>query len=171
MAGASLAEQPRWFRLAAGVLVVALVGLLGTAAWLHRGGDDDDAPGAGSSAAVLVAAREGAVLFFSIAPETIEQSVDDLLARSTGAFRTDYEAARDQLVEQVQTKGVSTEAVVPADGLALEYLTADRAQVLVALDTTTTLPSGATELDNHRVRVQLSVVDGTWLVSALEQVG
>lgn len=171
MADASLAGQPRWFRLASGALVVALVGSLAAAGWWHWRDDGDGGTEGDSSAAVLVAAREGAVLFFSIAPETIEQSVDDLLARSTGAFRTDYEAARDQLVEQVQTKGVSTEAVVPADGLALEYLTADRAQVLAALDTTTTLPSGATELDNHRVRVQLSLVDGAWLVSALEQVG
>lgn len=149
-------------------LAVMLVALLGASAWLWYDGRGSD-----RSAAASTTARTAASTFFTLDAADVNATVDAMLALSTGEFRTDYEAQRDRLVEEVESKGLKVSAAVPDNGAALEFLDGDRAQVLVAVDATTTLPDGGTETNNYRVRVRLSWVDdeAAWRVSGLEQVG
>lgn len=149
-------------------LAVVLVALLGASAWLWYDGRESD-----RSAAASTTARTAASTFFTLDAADVDATVDAMLALSTGEFRTDYEAQRDRLVEEVESKGLKVTADVPDNGAALEFLDGDRAQVLVAVDATTTLPDGGTETNNYRVRVRLSWVDdeAAWRVSGLEQVG
>lgn len=148
------------------LLALVLVALLVTAGWLAYDARERD-----RSAAAASVGREAATTFFTLDPADVDSSIDRLLDLSTGQFRSDYAEQRDALIEQVRSKGISVTATVPEQGLALEHLTRTRSQVLVAVDTTTSLPDGSAETDNYRVRVLLSLVDDRWLVSGLEQVG
>lgn len=149
-------------------LAAVLVALLAASSWLWYDGRVPD-----RSAAASTTGRTAASTFFTLDADDVDATVDAMLELSTGEFRTDYEAQRDRLVEEVESKGLKVSADVPDDGTALEFLDGDRAQVLVAVDATTTLPDGSTETNNYRVRVRLSWVDDAdaWLVSGLEQVG
>lgn len=154
-------------RLLPALLVVALLVLLGISARLaYVDRDSGDA-----AAAAATTGRSAATTFFTLDAEDPDAGIDRLLAMSTGQFRTDYEALRDQLVAQIQEKGLSVAVAVPDGGTALEFLDEQHAQVLVAVDTTTSLSAGGTELDNYRIRVVLNRVDDTWLVAGVEQVG
>lgn len=150
-----------------GVLAVVLAALLATSAWLvlDQRGDDDH------RGAATTAARRAGVTFFSLDHEDAATQIDQLLAMSTGAFRSDYRAQRAALVEQVESKRLTVTGRVPEHGTALEFLSSSRAQVLVAVDTTTALTNGRDQKSAYRIRVVLSRVDAKWLVSGLEQVG
>lgn len=151
------------------LLAIALLTLLGTSARLWYDGRDPAT--SATSAAASTIGRTAATTFFTLDSSDVNAGIDRLLEMSTGQFRTEYAALRDRLVEQVEKKGLAVTATVPDRGTALEFLDDRRAQVLVAIDTTTTLGDGGTELDNYRVRVVLARVDDTWLVSGMEQVG
>jgi len=152
------------------VSVAVLVAVLAacTWVWVDRGSADEDGD---RTAAAAATGREAAGLFFSLDPTDVDAGIDQLLAISTGTFATDYAAQRDTLTEQVESKGLTVTATVPAGGVALEHVTDTVAQVLVAVDTSTALRDGSTELDNYRVRVRLALVDDRWRVSGVEQVG
>lgn len=164
-------DRPRGARvLALGLpllLATVLCGLLATTAWFWydgRRGDD-------GRAAAATAGRTAALLFFSLDHHDVGANVDRLLGRSTGSFKKEYAAQRARLEQQVQAKQLSVKATVPDNGTALEFLSPRRAQVLVAVDTTTTLAGGRSEKSAFRTRVVLSLVGDRWLVSGLEQVG
>lgn len=149
------------------LLATVLVGLLATSAWFWydaRRGDD-------GKAAALTAGRSAAVLFFSLDQNHVRANVDQLLARSTGSFKKEYAAQRGRLESQVRAKQLTVTASVANNGTALEFLSPVRAQVLVAVDTTTRIPGGHSEKSAYRTRVVLSRVGDRWLVSGLEQVG
>lgn len=147
-----------------GALVLALVSLLAVSGvlWLgQRSTVEDGAP---------EAAREAAVTFFSVDYRHAEDDVAAVEELATGEFRTDYAAERDDLVAAVTRKKLVVTAEVPDDGVATEYAGPERAQVLVAVDVTTTTRTGGSAHARYRTRVELTLVDGTWLVSGLEKV-
>lgn len=161
--------RPRVRVLAVGLpllLATVLVGLLATSAWFWFDGRRDD-----GRAAAVTAGRSAAVLFFSLDHNHVSADVDRLLARSTGSFKREYAAQRSVLEQQVEAKQLTVKATVPTKGTALEFLSPQRAQVLVAVDTTTTLAGGRSERSAYRTRVVLSHVGDRWLVAGLEQVG
>ncbi len=147
------------------LLVAALVALLGTSAylWQERRAELDQG--------AVEVARQHAESFFSLDHRDPDNSIDAMLALSTDEFQEKYEARRDQMVAQLEQKQVVATASVPEDGAAVEYLHGDRAEVLVAVDVTTASRSQGSETQRYRARVELSRVDGEWLVSAINQVG
>jgi Mce-associated membrane protein len=162
------ARIPAW-TLPIGVpllLVVVLVALLSTSAWFWSNGRSDE----GQPAAVT-AGRTAAVTFFSLDHDHPGANIEKLLRSSTGSFRSEYAAQRSRLEKEVQSKQLAVTAKVADNGTAVEFFSARRAQVLVAVDTTTTLPGGRSEKASYRTRVVLSRVGERWLVAGLEQVG
>ena len=105
--------RPRWFLAACVALAVVAVALLGVGLWI--GGEDDEP--VDRSAAARTSGREAAELFFTLDPEGVETTIDELVARSTGAFKTEYAGTKAKLVEQVRSKGITTEVEVLADGV------------------------------------------------------
>lgn len=147
-------------------LAVLLVALLATSAVLWQRQRDDD-----RSPAVLSSATTAVTTFFSLDHSTIEQDLDAMAALTTGDFAKAYGEQRDALAEQVTTKQLVVSATVLDDAVALEYVHEDDAQVLVAVDTTTTDEQGAASVDHYRMRVVLVRSDDAWKVSDLEQIG
>ena len=151
--------------LAALAVVVLVAGVL--AFVLTRGDDHDN-----GQAALMVAARTGAVDFFSLDYRHADDDVDRVLALATGKFKTQYAAQRKQIVDGVVKKKLVVTAAIPEDGAALEFLSARKAQVLVAVDVTTSATTGsAATPDRYRTRVELTRVGDKWLISGLNQVG
>lgn len=146
-------------------LAVLLVALLGASAYLWQDQREELDQGA------VEVARAQAASFFSLDHRDPDRSIDEMLELSTDDFREDYEARRDQIVTNLVEKKLVVTASVPEDGAAVEYLGGDRAQVLVAVDVTTARGSSGSESQRYRTRVELSRVDGDWLVSAINQVG
>lgn len=165
-------DRPRpWVRALADrapvLLGTVLAGLLVTSGWFwYEGRGSDD-----GRAAAVTAGRSAALLFFSLDHTHVHADVNRLLAGSTGSFRKEYAAQRSDLEKQVEAKRLTVHATAPTHGTALEFLSPRRAQVLVAVNTTTTLDGGHSERSAYRTRVVLSHVGGRWLVAGLEQVG
>jgi hypothetical protein len=152
--------------LLAGALALALVALVVTASlvWLDtRPRTDDDG-------AVGVAQRAVRTLNGLDYLEA-EESLDRVLEMATGKYERDYERDRDEIIRNLVDKKLTLTATIPEGGTALEYLGEEKAQVLVAVDVTTTAASGASETQLRRARVVLEWVDDEWLVSDLQEVG
>ncbi|KRA28025.1 MULTISPECIES: hypothetical protein [unclassified Nocardioides] len=147
------------------VLVAVMLALLGTSAYLWQDRRTDLDQG------VVEVAREHAELFFSLDHRDPDRSIDKMLALSTADFKKSYAARRDQVVAQLKEKEVVATANVPEDGAAIEFLDDTHAQVLVALNVTTASRSQGSEDQRYRARIELARVDGSWLVSAINQVG
>lgn len=147
-------------------LAALLVALLTTSALLWQRQRDDD-----RSPAVLSSATTAVTTFFSLDHARIEQDLDAMAALTTGDFAAAYGEQRDALAEQVTTKQLVVSAKVLDGGVAMEYLHDDDAQVLVAVDTTTTDSQGASTVDHYRMRVVLLRTEDAWKVSDLEQIG
>ena len=147
------------------VLAVVLAALLAasTVLWLQQRERLD--PGA------VAVAREQARNFFSLDYRHADKDVDRVLALATGKFKKEYAASRKDVVAAVEKKKLVVSATVPKDGAAVEYLHGDSAQVLVAADVTTQNSAGASDEVRYRTRIELDRVDGTWLVSGVNQVG
>lgn len=148
------------------LLVALLVALLSaTALQLADDGDDPDPAGA------VVAAQRAATTFFTLDHATIEEDVERMLTLATGDFRDEYAAQSDTLVDRVREGQLVVSADLAPSGTAVEHLTGDRAQILVAVDATTTLPDQSTEETRYRTRIRLELVDERWLVAGVEEVG
>ena len=150
-----------------GALSVVLLALVAwpTVLVIDRRGDDDLDQGA------VEVARQQAKNFFSLDYRHVDDDIEALLELATDDFRTKYAAKQDKLVDAIVKNKVVETATVPEDGAAVEYLSDDRAQVLVAVDVTIASGSRGSERSRPRTRIKLSRVDGEWLVSDIDQVG
>jgi Mce-associated membrane protein len=142
------------------LLVVVLVALLAASLVLWLGQRRSLDQGA------AVAARQEALNFFGLDYRHADQDLDAVLSLATGDFKSEYAAKRDQLAKSLADKKVVMTAEVPSDGTALEFETDSAATVLVAVDVTTNAVT-----NRYRARIDLTKVDGTWLVSGVDQVG
>jgi Mce-associated membrane protein len=162
---ASAASRDPWRAwLVPGLLSVLLIGLLATSATLWS--RQQEAIDSG----VLVVAREQATNFFSLDHRHPDEDVDRVLDLATGTFKKDYAAKRKEIVSGVRRKKLIVTAHVPPDGVAVEFQSDHHAQAIVAVNVTTTA-GGTTEEARYRTRLKLSRVNGSWLVSAVNQVG
>lgn len=159
------------------ILSLVLVALLVTSAVLWVGRDDtvdrDDsfgAPGA-ASLGMVVAAKQGAISFFSLDYRRVQEDVDAVIAQSTGDFKDEYREQSAEVVASVTKQKLVTEAVVPTDGVAVEYAHGDEGQVLVAVDVTKTQGTAEPVVQRNRARVTVTKVGDEWLVSNIQEVG
>lgn len=172
-------STPAWRRpwFLPSLLSLLLAALLVTSAVLWVGRDDtvvrDDAVGApaGASVGMVVAAKQGATSFFSLDYRHVQDDVDAVIASATGDFKTEYAEQSAGVVADVTAKKLVTEAVVPDDGVAVEYAHGDDGQVLVAVDVTKTQGSAEPSVQRTRARITLERVGGTWLVANIQEVG
>lgn len=159
---AGRAMRSRWTTMALGVAVAGTV-TANLVVWhaKHRT----------SETGALAVARQEALNFFTLDYRHVHQDTSDVLALATGSFSDTYAAQRATIETGVTSKKLAVSAAVPEDAVAVEYLHGDTAQVLVAVDTTTTLPTGASDAARYRTRLVLQKAHGTWRVSQFNQVG
>ncbi|RYJ05077.1 MAG: hypothetical protein EON52_13465 [Actinomycetales bacterium] len=160
-----------WWRTSTALKVLAgllVAGLVAVIVVVVRGNDDDSSGPADAGA--LVVARQEALNFFTIDYRHPEEDVAKVLELATGAFKDEYAAKQAQLIAQIKKEKVVTTASVPEGGVAVEFLHGNEARILVAVDVDQA--SGAKVFANrNRARIVLNVVDGRWLVTAVNQVG
>lgn len=172
-------STPAWNRpwFVPTVLVVVLVALLVTSAVLWVGREDsvdrDDSVGAPGSASlgIVVAAKQGAISFFSLDYRHVQEDVDAVIALATGDFKSEYAEQSAGVVTDVTKQKLVTVAAVPTDGVAVEYAHGDEGQVLVAVDVTKTQGTGEPVVQRNRARITLILFDERWLISNIQEVG
>jgi Mce-associated membrane protein len=152
-------------------LAVVLLGSAGFASWLYltqfRPDRETDSAVAGET---IRAASDGAVALLSYAPETMDKDFAGAKSHLTGDFLNYYsQFTHDIVTPAVQQKAVKTSATIVQS--AVSELKPDSAVVLVFLNQTTTSkenPNGSFTASS--VKVGLTKVDGSWLISAFDPV-
>jgi Mce-associated membrane protein len=153
------------------VLAVMLVASGSVAAWLYftqYHPNQQTGPAAEESA--LQAAKDGAVALLSYAPNTLDADLTAAKSHLTGEFLTYYSKFTDQIVKPAATekKVQTTASVVRA---AVSDMQPDKATVLAFINQTTVSaerPDPA--LANSSVLINLTKVDGTWLISEFKPI-
>jgi Mce-associated membrane protein len=153
------------------VLVVLLLGSAGLASWaylvqLRPDQQTNDAV----ATATIKAASEGTVALLSYSPETLDKDFAAAKGHLTGDFLSYYtQFTQDIVSPAAKQKQVKTSAAVVK--AAVSELTPDSAVVLVFLNQTTTSkdnPDGS--FSGSAVKVGLTKVNGTWLISKFDPV-
>lgn len=131
--------------VAAGLVVVVSLGLLGASGWMiwqHRQVAAEEQ----RSAEFAAAARQGVVTLMSLNFNRAEEDVKRILDNTTGDFRKDFESQAGDFVKVAQDSKVITETIVNA--AAVDKMTRDTATVLVAA--TTNVSNAASEEQQPR---------------------
>nr|WP_245717391.1 twin-arginine translocation pathway signal [Nocardia jejuensis] len=172
-ARAWLARALRSLRAAPGVAALSVLTVAAVVAAATLIGSQylpDRRVGQDSSQSALAAAKEGTVALLSYAPDTLDRDFSTAKAHLTGDFLTYYNQFTDQIVTPAaKAKSVKTSAVVVRAAVA--DLRADSATVLVFINQTTTSsekPDPA--MTASSVRVSLTKVHASWLISAFDPV-
>jgi Mce-associated membrane protein len=148
------------------VLVVAVVavvtGLFARPVW-------DDRARVDRAREAEAAARRAVVSMISVSSKTLEQDIADVLALSTGEFRTQFEAQRSSYVEAIGTAGVTAQGDVVEVGVVSNEV--DEVILLVA-STATVRNAAVPEGDRRAYRMKVTLVPSKdrWLVSKMELV-
>lgn len=159
--------------LLAALLAVTLRADAGTAdlrraAWV--GDDTGPGPLTREHRDVALAARAETLALLTVDHRNMDALVDRVLAGATGDFAQEYAARRDDLVERaVRQRSISGGTIA---ALGIDRLTADSATVLVAANgrTRNVATHGTSQSRFYRLRLDLSLVDGRWLVGGVEGV-
>ncbi|WP_349268355.1 membrane protein [Mycolicibacterium parafortuitum] len=149
--------RPRWQSVA--VAVILTIAVLGTAALLAVSGymrlEHRDAQALHQqNAEYAAAARQSVVTLMSLDFNNAEADVQRIIDNSTGQFKDDFEAQAADFVKVAQDSKVVTEVTV--NSTAVESMTDDTAEVLVAASSRVTNTAGANqEPRTWRLRVSL----------------
>lgn len=139
--------RPRWLRLppakllavtAAAAIIFASLTVTVLMVLHHRDMVQEQRRAAEYSAA----ARQSVVTMMTIDPATVQQNMKDVIANSTGKFKSALEAGEaDELVKGAQQSKVSIQATVQS--VAVESMTENSAVVLVVATSEGTAPDKA----------------------------
>ncbi len=162
--------RARLFPVVSGIVIVALVVVMGLLLWQRYGTDETASGDDGTLHSPAVDVAEQVVLgITNINPESVESNADTVLSHSTGAFHDDYEAAKGQFATLVgEAEANSTGRIVQS---GLESIGGDKATVLVVVSTDVqnkALPEASQR--GFRLRVTLEKEGDSYKVSNLEQV-
>lgn len=122
--------------------VIGIAALASTSAWIvvkHRQAEHQRDLGAQFSAA----ARQGVVSLMSLDFNRAKEDVQRIVDSSTGQFREDFQSQAEEFAKVAESSKVVTEAKVTAT--AVQAMTEDTADVLVAAASTITNAQGAKE--------------------------
>ncbi|TFV59722.1 twin-arginine translocation pathway signal [Mycobacterium sp. PS03-16] len=163
--------RARRARIGALVLVAAVVAAVSGAGWLYLFQYRVDEQTDGEAAEVVLdAATDGTVALLSYAPETLDDDLSTAKARLTGDFLNYYTDFTDKVVAPAaKEKSVKTEAKVVQAAIA--ELKPDSAVALLFVNQATTStenPDGA--FASSSIKVGLTKVDDTWLISSFDPV-
>lgn len=164
--GARASGGPRVSRpvvlIAAAVLLVAAVAVLGVRGWMQHGADRARTEGLAAAVALVPAV-------LGVDHRKLAEQTAAAQAASTGEFAREYRelverdlvphAAEQQFVTTVEVRDAAVVSAEPDRLVALLFLSQST--------TSTELP--AQRLDSSSVRVTLDEVDGRWLVGELER--
>lgn len=119
---------------------------------------------------VLTAATEGTVALLSYAPDSLERDFAAAKARMTGNFLTYYTQFTEKVIAPAATeKAVRTSATIVRSAVA--ELHEDSAVALLFVNqTTTSAEKPEPALATSSVRVTLSKVNDSWLISSFDPV-
>jgi Mce-associated membrane protein len=118
----------------------------------------------------LAAARQTTVNFVTISAATVDRDLKRVADGATGDFKDEFTQGMPQVRAAVVENKVDSHGTV----LRAAVVSFDRgsAVVLVAVDATVSNVNAPTgRLAHYRIRVNLAMVNGVWLVSTLEFVG
>lgn len=150
------------------VLPVTAV-LLGAAAGFLRWEDASRRAAVAAAGESVAAATETTAAILSYRPDTAERDLGAARDRLTGPFLDAYtKLVNEVVIPGAQEKKITAVAQVPAAGSV--SATPDHAVVLVFVDQTTTVGSGAPTNTTSSVRVTLDKVGQRWLVSGFDPV-
>ena len=150
------------------LLVLCLLAATALVALLLEQRSDQATERARTQAVSAARAAAGDILGYDY--RSVDQSIRRARASTTGAFRKEYdETAKKLLPESKQLKAI-VQATVGSS--AVMSASSDRVVVLLFVDQATVkqVPgekTPTTRIDQSRVRVTMTKVDGKWLVSEL----
>ncbi|MGH3639433.1 MAG: hypothetical protein ACRDUX_10415 [Mycobacterium sp.] len=153
------------------LLVILLLASAGLTAWTYANQfRPDRQTGAGVAAATIKAASDGAVALLSYAPATMDTDFAGAKTHLTGDFLHYYsQFTHDIVTPAVQQRAVKTSATIVQS--AVVELKPDSAVVLMFLNqTTTSKENPAGSFTASSVKVGLTNVNGSWLISAFDPV-
>nr|ABP45003.1 hypothetical protein Mflv_2526 [Mycolicibacterium gilvum PYR-GCK] len=165
-----LLRRPGWASV--GVALVLVIAVLGTAALLAVSGymrlEHRDAENLRQqNAEYAAAARQSVVTLMSLDFNKAEEDVQRIIDNSTGQFKDDFESQAAEFVKVAQDSKVVTEVTV--NSTAVERMTGDGAEVLVAASSRVTNTAGADqEPRTWRLSVSLVREDGQIKMSKVE---
>ncbi|WP_460356360.1 hypothetical protein [Mycobacterium sp. ZZG] len=158
--------RPRWTAVVAGLVVLCTVALLGASGymmWTHRAAEKVRQ----QNAEYVAAARQSVVTLMSLDFNKAEEDVQRIIDNSTGQFKSDFETQAADFVKVAQDSKVVTEVTV--NSTAVESMSDDSAQVLVAASSRVTNTAGADqEPRTWRLSVSLKREDGQIKMSKVE---
>lgn len=163
-------RRPGWASV--GVALVLVIAVLGTAALLAVSGymrlEHRDAENLRQqNAEYAAAARQSVVTLMSLDFNKAEEDVQRIIDNSTGQFKDDFESQAAEFVKVAQDSKVVTEVTV--NSTAVERMTGDGAEVLVAASSRVTNTAGADqEPRTWRLSVSLVREDGQIKMSKVE---
>jgi len=115
-------------------------------------------------------ARNSTIAMLSYRPDTAEQQLGAARDLLTGAFRDSYTSlTNDVVIPGARQQQISATASVPA--AASVSATVDHAAVLVFVNQTMIVGTGAPTDSASAVRVTMDKIGGHWLVSAFDPIG
>lgn len=150
-------------------VLMAVVLLIGAAAWLFR--DATQRTGAAQSGEDAVrAAADSIPAILSYQPATAQATLEAAARdRLAGKFLDDYtQLIKTVVIPDAVGKKISAEAAVPAAGVVSSD---ERHAVVIAyIDQTMTVGPAAPTKTTSTVRVTMDNVGGRWLISGFEQI-
>ncbi len=116
---------------------------------------------------VVDVATDVVLALTNVSSESTEKDLEEFLAHTTESFREDFEGQSDAFFGALRKGHVTSTGEVVSAGVA--ELDSDEATVLLAASGSVQNKRAAeAEPRNYRLRVELSRVDGDWLVSGME---
>jgi Mce-associated membrane protein len=149
--------------VAAGILLVAALGLSAFLGWQLK--QQHDTAAAGSAA--LAVARTYAVTLTSVDTKDIDQNFTQVLDGATGEFKDMYSQSATQLRQVlIDNKAVSHGTVVDA---AIKSTTKTKVEVLLFVDQSiSNVVNPEPRIDRNRVEMTMELIDNRWLASKLD---
>jgi Mce-associated membrane protein len=176
--GAGLAEieavvaarrRPNWRRMVAYGILPGLALTLAIADGRLKYLDSSTSHDLRAEIESVQAAKDSTVAMLSYRPDTVDRQLQDARALLTGTFRDSYTSLiNDVVIPGAKQKQISATATVPAAA----SVTADsrHAVVLVFVDQTVVVGSGAPADTTSAIRVTLHKTSGHWLVSQFDPI-
>lgn len=115
------------------------------------------------------AAKDSTVALLSYQPNTVEQQLDAARNLLTGEFRDAYtQLTNDVVIPGAKQQQISADASIPA--AASVSVDENHAVVLVFVNQSTVIGTGAPSATTSAIRVTMDKVDGRWLISQFDPV-
>jgi Mce-associated membrane protein len=166
--GASLpTRRRRWLRrffaAAAGIVLVAALGLSGFLGWQLKQHNDTAAAGR----AALATAQRYAVALTSIDTNNVDQNFTQVLDGATGEFKDMYSQSASQLRQVlIDNKAISKGIVVDS---AIKSATKAKVEVLLFIDQSiSNVVNPQLRIDRSRVAITMELIDNRWLASKVD---